>query len=237
MNGRRPPTWWIGKVCPMPMPPPTPTHLFLMATNDYLKISGDTRLHREHWEACRAWKFETSHDSDGDGIYENTEGSGWVESWPPGMPHQEIYLAALDQQASTAMAEPGARHRARRHRAAGRSQRAAKSARPSRRNTCCPAGAFTLSAATPMAARTRAQPSFPPLRPGMAAYRLPHANRCSIAGRAGVFDRLGHARPEPNGFVLRSHQLSPGHGVAALHGLGFASRNIATAAASPGTPT
>ncbi len=80
--------------------------LLLMASDDYLKVSGDKQFIQSHWEPLeRAWKFETSHDSDGDGIYENTEGSGWVESWPPGMPHQEIYLAALDQQASTAMAE------------------------------------------------------------------------------------------------------------------------------------
>src|SRR4029077_8278168 len=43
-------------------------------------------------------------DSDSDGIYENTEGTGWVESWPQGMPHQEIYLAALDQQSCASMA-------------------------------------------------------------------------------------------------------------------------------------
>jgi glycogen debranching enzyme len=80
--------------------------LLLMASEDYLKTSGDTRFIQKNWDALeRTWVFETSHDSDGDGIYENTEGSGWVESWPPGMPHQEIYLAALDQQASTAMAE------------------------------------------------------------------------------------------------------------------------------------
>ncbi len=80
--------------------------LLLMASNDYLKVSGDKAFIQTNWESLeRTWKFECSHDSDGDGIYENTEGSGWVESWPPGMPHQEIYLAALDQQASTAMAE------------------------------------------------------------------------------------------------------------------------------------
>ena len=79
------------------------TPLFLMAANDYFQISGDAAFLNMHWRAFeRAWTFERSHDSDGDGIYENTEGSGWVESWPPGMPHQEIYLAALDQQASTA---------------------------------------------------------------------------------------------------------------------------------------
>src|ERR1700689_4005353 len=32
-------------------------------------------------------------------------GSGWVESWIPAMPQQEIYLAALDQQASTAFSD------------------------------------------------------------------------------------------------------------------------------------
>src|SRR6201999_3733093 len=81
------------------------TPLFLMASEDYLKVSGDTQFIQANWQAlAKAWSFETSKDSDGDGIYENTEGTGWVESWPPGMPHQEIYLAALDQQASTAMA-------------------------------------------------------------------------------------------------------------------------------------
>ncbi|MGB8536012.1 MAG: hypothetical protein WCD57_06340 [Acidobacteriaceae bacterium] len=79
--------------------------LFLMASNDYLKISGDKQFIEKSWDALeRAWRFECSHDSDGDGIYENTEGSGWVESWLPEMPHQEKYLAALDRQASTAMA-------------------------------------------------------------------------------------------------------------------------------------
>ncbi|MDX6461564.1 MAG: hypothetical protein QOE55_5261, partial [Acidobacteriaceae bacterium] len=61
--------------------------LFLMASEDYLKISGDTQFIQANWDAIqKTWTFETSHDSDGDGIYENTEGSGWVESWPPGMP-------------------------------------------------------------------------------------------------------------------------------------------------------
>ncbi|HVJ08602.1 MAG TPA: hypothetical protein VM554_09465 [Acidisarcina sp.] len=81
------------------------TLLLLMAVDDYLRVSGDQEFVEKHWdELQKAWKFESSHDSDGDGIYENTEGTGWVESWPPGMPHQEIYLAALDQQASTAFA-------------------------------------------------------------------------------------------------------------------------------------
>ncbi len=82
------------------------TPLLLMEMQDYLAISGDKAFIEKHWDAlAKAWQFETTHDSDGDGIYENTEGSAWVESWPPGMPHQEIYLAAVDQQASTAFAK------------------------------------------------------------------------------------------------------------------------------------
>ena len=58
--------------------------------------------HREAIE--KAWEFETdaAHDTDHDGIYDNSQGTGWVESWPGGMPHQEIYLALLDQQATEA---------------------------------------------------------------------------------------------------------------------------------------
>ena len=81
------------------------TPLFAMAVNDYLRISGDQHFVASIWPALeRAWKFETTHDTDGDGIYDNSEGSGWVESWIPTMPHQEIYLAALDEQASLAFA-------------------------------------------------------------------------------------------------------------------------------------
>jgi glycogen debranching enzyme len=82
------------------------TPLFLTATLDYIRSSGDVDFLRQHREAVeKAWHFETTHDSDGDGIYDNAQGTGWVESWPPGMPHQEIYLALLDQQASAAMAK------------------------------------------------------------------------------------------------------------------------------------
>jgi glycogen debranching enzyme len=86
------------------------TPLFLLATLDYVHASGDTAFLTEHRDAIeKAWAFETSHapgpDQGGNGIYENTQGTGWVESWPGGMPHQEIYLALLDQQASAAMAQ------------------------------------------------------------------------------------------------------------------------------------
>jgi len=82
------------------------TPLLLMAANDYLKISGDLGFIASTWPGLeRAWNFETTHDTDGDGIYDNSQGTGWVESWVPKMPHQEIYLAALDEQASVAFAD------------------------------------------------------------------------------------------------------------------------------------
>jgi glycogen debranching enzyme len=82
------------------------TPLFLTAMLDYVRTSGDVDFLRQHREIVeKAWRFETTHDSDGDGIYDNSQGTGWVESWPTGMPHQEVYLALLDQQASAAMSK------------------------------------------------------------------------------------------------------------------------------------
>jgi glycogen debranching enzyme len=81
------------------------TPLFLMAVEDYVDASGDTAFLENNWPAVmKAWEFEHTHDTDGDGIYDNSQGTGWVESWIPKMPHQEIYLALLDEQASGAMA-------------------------------------------------------------------------------------------------------------------------------------
>lgn len=87
------------------------TPLFLTTLLDYVKASGDVEFLKTHRDnVMRAWKFETTHDADGDGIYDNAQGTGWVESWPAGptssgMPKQEVYLALLDEQASRAMAE------------------------------------------------------------------------------------------------------------------------------------
>ena len=81
------------------------TPLFLMAARDYLRASGDIGFLEKHREAIeKAWAFETaaSSDSDHDGIYDNSQGTGWVESWLQGDPHQEVYLALLDEQASRA---------------------------------------------------------------------------------------------------------------------------------------
>jgi glycogen debranching enzyme len=81
------------------------TPLLQMIVEDYFNITGDKDFVAAHWSQLeQAWKYETSHDSS-DGVYNNTAGSGWVESWIPSMPHQEIYLAALDVQASAAFAK------------------------------------------------------------------------------------------------------------------------------------
>lgn len=81
------------------------TPLLPMALDDYVRASGDIDFLRRHWDAARkAYGFVRGHDSNGDGVYENTEGHGWVESWPPRMPFQELYLAALDEQMCLSMA-------------------------------------------------------------------------------------------------------------------------------------
>ncbi len=83
------------------------TPLFLTAMLDYVRSSGDVAFLRKHRaEVMKAWGFETGHAGK-DGIYNNAQGTGWVESWPGGMPHEEIYLALLDEQASAAMGELG----------------------------------------------------------------------------------------------------------------------------------
>jgi len=79
------------------------TPLFVITMEDYVRASGDMEFLRKNWSSVqRAYHFTRAHDSDGDGIYDNSEGTGWVESWPPGMPNQEIYLAALDQESAEA---------------------------------------------------------------------------------------------------------------------------------------
>jgi glycogen debranching enzyme len=80
------------------------TPLFIMAVADYVRTTGDLDFLRAHWTGVKkAYDFDRAHVSDG--VYDNSQGTGWVEAWPPKMPHQEIYLAALDQASSQAIAE------------------------------------------------------------------------------------------------------------------------------------
>ena len=79
------------------------TPLLIMAIWDYVRTSGDTAYLKQNWPGIKnAWSFMSQHEGK-DGIYANSEGTGWVESWPPGMPAEEIYMAAVDRQASDAM--------------------------------------------------------------------------------------------------------------------------------------
>jgi glycogen debranching enzyme len=78
------------------------TPLFVMQMEDYVKASGDVGYLREHWDNVkRAYAFTRAHTTNG--VYDNSQGTGWVEEWVPKMPQQEIYLAALDEQSSEAM--------------------------------------------------------------------------------------------------------------------------------------
>ncbi len=80
------------------------TPLLIMAMEDYVGTSGDVGFLQKYWdEVKRAYAFTRAHVGP-NGIYTNEEGTGWVESWPPGMPYQEMYLASLDQQSAGAMA-------------------------------------------------------------------------------------------------------------------------------------
>ena len=79
------------------------TPLFIMAVADYVRTTGDLEFLHAHWDQLKkAYDFDRAHDTDG--VYDNSQGTGWVEAWPPKMPHQEIYLAALDQASSQAIA-------------------------------------------------------------------------------------------------------------------------------------
>jgi hypothetical protein len=79
------------------------TPLLIMAVWDYVRSSGDMGFLKRNWSAVRkAWEFMGKHE-DSDGLYSNSQGTGWVESWPPGMPKREIYMVAMDEQSAEAM--------------------------------------------------------------------------------------------------------------------------------------
>ena len=80
------------------------TPLFIMAVADYVRTTGDLDFLRTRWDQLKkAYDFDRAHTTDG--VYDNSQGTGWVEAWPPKLPHQEIYLAALDQASTQAIAD------------------------------------------------------------------------------------------------------------------------------------
>lgn len=75
------------------------TPLLVMIMEDYVNASGDVPYLAQHWDEMKlAYAFTRKQE-----IYGNADGTGWVESWPGGMPKQEIYMATLDQQSSNSM--------------------------------------------------------------------------------------------------------------------------------------
>ncbi len=104
---RRPIPRWIGNLLLTCTQPLTRRHSFSWPFAIITVRQETWHLLSPHREAIeKAWAFESgvAQDSDGDGIYDNSQGTGWVEGWPHGMPHQEVYLALLDEQASQAYA-------------------------------------------------------------------------------------------------------------------------------------
>lgn len=192
------------------------SRLFVMAMEDYVNTSGDVYFLRRHWESVkRAYAFTRAHDSDGDGIYENTEGTGWVESWPSGMPHQEIYLAALDQQSADAMSRLASMVKdahSRRRRLRLRRRFASNS--PA--STTTPPPASTPSAAIPTASWTPTASIYPVVAWWTGRLELPHAGPMMTRWASPVITRARHGR------------YSPG---------GCPSPNTARGVRSPGTPT
>jgi glycogen debranching enzyme len=82
------------------------TPLYVIALEDYYRVSGDMAFLREMWpSAQKAYEFSASTDHDGNGLIENTNvGHGWVEGGNLLPAHEEIYLEGLWIEAGQAMA-------------------------------------------------------------------------------------------------------------------------------------
>lgn len=82
------------------------TPLYLIALEDYYRVSGDLAFAREMWASAKnAYEFSLATDSDGNGLIENTNaGHGWVEGGKLLPVHEEIYLQGLWIEANHAMA-------------------------------------------------------------------------------------------------------------------------------------
>lgn len=84
------------------------TPFYIAAVYNYYLQSGDRKLIEELWPALKkAYQFCADNDTDGDGILENSKaglGASELGSLLNGL-HQDIYLAATNLEASTAMVE------------------------------------------------------------------------------------------------------------------------------------
>ena len=153
------------------------------------------------------------------------KGPGGWSAGRPGMPHQEIYLAALDQQSADAMSRLAALMNdaiTPRRSAHKKAEEIRAKLEPEYYDSAAQFYAFSRNADGSLD-RTAT------IYPAVAWWtgRLALAARGCNAQPLGVsriLRRLGHARHQRTHAFLRSHQLSPRLHLAAVHRLGFARR-------------
>lgn len=82
---------------PYPWASADATPLYVIASADYLRASGDLKFIRDNWDSIvKAYRFTAATDTDGNGLIENTKfGHGWVEGGALYPPHEEIYMQGL----------------------------------------------------------------------------------------------------------------------------------------------
>ncbi|HJQ31446.1 MAG TPA: GH116 family glycosyl hydrolase [Pyrinomonadaceae bacterium] len=82
---------------PYPWASADATPLYIIATADYVRATGDLKFLQTNWESVlKAYRFTKATDTDGNGLVENTNfGHGWVEGGSLYPPHEEIYMQGL----------------------------------------------------------------------------------------------------------------------------------------------
>ncbi|HWW76883.1 MAG TPA: GH116 family glycosyl hydrolase, partial [Pyrinomonadaceae bacterium] len=82
---------------PYPWASADATPLYVIATADYVRATGDLKFLQANWESVlKAYRFTKATDTDGNGLVENTNfGHGWVEGGSLYPPHEEIYMQGL----------------------------------------------------------------------------------------------------------------------------------------------
>jgi glycogen debranching enzyme len=83
------------------------TPLYIIVNRDLYEASGDLEYLKANWDSIlKAYKFEETSDTDGNGLIENTKfGHGWVEGGALYPPHEEIYLQGVWIEASKSLAQ------------------------------------------------------------------------------------------------------------------------------------
>ncbi|NOT47267.1 MAG: amylo-alpha-1,6-glucosidase [Acidobacteria bacterium] len=100
--------WWKGY--PYAWNSTDATPLYVIVHSDHYRATGDMKFLTANWESIvKAYKYEETTDTDGNGLMENTKfGHGWVEGGALYPPHEEIYLQGVWIEASRNMAEMAA---------------------------------------------------------------------------------------------------------------------------------